>query len=374
MKNILINIIKTLLKIFYIFPIKNNRVVFSAYLGKNYSCNPKYICEWLLKNSKNLEIVWAFRNPQKIIVDEKIKKIKFKSIKYIFYVLTARVVVDNVESWSILPKRKNQEIINTWHGGGAYKGVGKRRLDTNRRIDKNMLSKNKRVTTYLSSSEYFTELTLKQSFGYKGKVLNSGMPRNDLLINKNLDLILSLKKQFGIENKKIVIYAPTFRKNSYEYELDFKNLVEALKNKYGGQWVVLFRAHYYLTCNFINDENIIDVSTYPDMQELLLISDILITDYSSSIWDFALMGKTAFLFVPDLKKYTIEERSFYLPIEEWPYYYAENNKDLIKLILNLNEKEQIEKIERHLTRLKSFEKGQASESVGNYILSEISRK
>ena len=113
MKNILITIIKDFLKFFFVFPIKKNRILFSSYSGKNYSCNPKYICEYLLNQYGDyLEIVWAFKNPkQDKNLDKRIKVIRFKSVKYIYYLLTSKVVVDNVESWSILPKRKNQYII-----------------------------------------------------------------------------------------------------------------------------------------------------------------------------------------------------------------------------------------------------------------------
>ena len=195
MKNIIIEIGKKFLCIFFVFPIKNNRIFFSAYSGRQYSCNPKYISDWIEQNYKDeFEIIWAFNEPDAFsyLKNRNIKCVKFKSIKYLYYLLTSKIVIDNVESWSILPKRTGQYVINTWHGGGAYKGVGLKRKDTSETLDKNMLRKNERISIYLSSSKVFSQMTLRESFQYNGKIMECGMPRNDLLIKND-------------ENKKNII-------------------------------------------------------------------------------------------------------------------------------------------------------------------------
>lgn len=370
MKNILITIIKNFLKFFFVFPIKKNRILFSSYSGKNYSCNPKYICEYLLNQYGDyLEIVWAFKNPkQDKNLDKRIKVIRFKSVKYIYYLLTSKVVVDNVESWSILPKRKNQYIINTWHGGGAYKGVGLKRLDSSEATNRNMLNKNRRIDLYISSSKKFTELTLRQSFSYQGPVLECGMPRNDILLNYTEKKISSIRQKIGIEStEKIILYAPTYRKNSnYVFDLQFDSVISAVKKRFGGEWKILFRAHYYLCSNEEMGNKIIDVTEYEDMQELLLISHILITDYSSSIWDFSLTYKPAFLFVPDLKNYQ-KEREFYFPIDRWPYTYGTTLDELLYNIINYNAEESIIRIKKHHHILGIKECGKASQIVGDKI-------
>ena len=370
MKNFFIQICKNLLKIFFIFPIKKNRIVFSSYSGKNYSCNPKYITEYLLKNNeKNYQIIWAFINPDNQVIDSCITKVKFKSLLYIYYALTAKVFVDNVESWSILPKRKGQMVLNTWHGGGAYKGVGLNRKDTSSAVDRNMLEKHKRVDVYLSSSKYFSKHTLRQSFGYEGEILEVGMPRNDILqAHNDFELIKTIKESIGIHYEtKIVLFAPTFRNNTnFHYSLDYVSVIDALKSRFGGEWVLLQRAHYYLQSEAFAQDIAIDVSDYPDMQELLLISDVLITDYSSSIWDFSLMGRPAFLYTPDLKEYELE-RAFYTPIDEWPYPYAEDMTSFKELIINFDYRENEQKIKKHLIGLENTETGIASEFVAKKI-------
>ena len=233
MKNLLIRMIQSFLKVFYIFPIKKNRVLFSAYSGKNYSCNPKYISEELHRRYGNkTEIIWAFQDPSHYdFLKDQYRIVRFKSLPFLYYILTSRVVVDNVESWSILPKRKGQCVINTWHGGGAYKGVGLQRKDTDAALDQNMLRKHSRVDIYLSSSKAFTEMTLRKSFGFKGRVIECGMPRNDILLYKSDQLISDIKHKLNIaQNSHCVIYAPTFRKDTdYRFELDPVQTINALK-------------------------------------------------------------------------------------------------------------------------------------------------
>ncbi len=371
MKNIIIEILKRILHIFFVFPIKRNRIFFSAYSGRQYSCNPKYISQWIINNyPEKYDVIWAFST------DEMIKKmensgfrcVKFKSLKYIYYLLTSKVVIDNVESWSILPKRAGQYIINTWHGGGAYKGVGLKRKDASETLDKNMLRKNERISIYLSSSKAFSKMTLEDSFGYHGKIIECGMPRNDLLLKKCNNEISHIKAKLNIsEDVKIVIYAPTFRHDlQYKYVLDYEETLRALEQKFGGKWIVLMRTHYYIKDEMIHEKCLMDVSDYPDMQELLLISDVLITDYSSSIWDFSLMKKPGFLFMPDYYDY-LNERELYTPIEEWPYPACFSMDDLKEKIKNYDDELARIRIENHHAKLRICESGKATEIVGRKI-------
>lgn len=372
MKNIIIEIGKKFLCIFFVFPIKNNRIFFSAYSGRQYSCNPKYISDWIEQNYKDeFEIIWAFNEPDAFsyLKNRNIKCVKFKSIKYLYYLLTSKIVIDNVESWSILPKRTGQYVINTWHGGGAYKGVGLKRKDTSETLDKNMLRKNERISIYLSSSKVFSQMTLRESFQYNGKIMECGMPRNDLLIKNDENKKNIIKEKLGI-NKKIgiVIYAPTFRHDlKYKYMLDYEKTLNALKNRFGKEWIMLIRTHYYLQSEKIESSRVKNVSDYPDMQELLLISDVLITDYSSSIWDFSLMEKPCFLFMPDYNEY-IDEREFYTPIQDWPYPASFSMEDLEDKIIKYDHEIAKKRILNHHIKLGICESGMASEIVGKEIV------
>lgn len=344
--------------------------MFTAYSGKQMSCNPKYIYEYINATDCNLETVWAFDSPENYLLGEKTIKVRYKNIKYLYYVLTSKIIVENFESWSVLPIRKNQIVINTWHGGGAYKKVGIDRKDARSFNEKIVSYKNKRVGLFLSSSEVFSEMTIRNSFKYDGEILASGMPRNDIFFNDNFEKKDNIKKKLEISNEKIIIVAPTFRTKSQSdmSNLDFDKLTLSLKEKFGGEWIVLYRSHYYdnIKTHSINT-NVIDVSNYPDMQELLLISDVLLTDYSSSMWDFSLKMKPVFLFSTDLESYIENERDFYTPMNTWPFKYSSTFDELLRNIKNYDEELYIYNVNEHHKKLGSFENGTATEQVANYI-------
>lgn len=370
MKYKLILIIRKLLSIFYVFPIKNNRIIFCAYSGKQYSCNPKYIYEELVKtHPSKFEIIWAFTTPDQYHLDAAVKKIKYKSIKYIYYVLTSKFIIENVECWSILPKRTNQFVINTWHGGGAYKRVGVKRLDGVSYNTKLVEMKNNRIDLYLSSSKIFSQLTLRDSFHYDGEILNIGMPRNDILINMDESKINEFKHNLNVIDKKILLYAPTFRQHfDMKLDINFDKVLDACKSRFGGEWIVLFRDHYYETALEVTKSSIINITHYPDMQELLLISDVLITDFSSCMWDFSLMLKPVFLYTSDLDYYQKYERDFYTPIDEWGFPFASTNDELIEEIKSFNYIEYKNKQNSIQMRFESYEIGNASKKMVEWIL------
>lgn len=378
MKNFVIAIVRTVLKIFFLFPIKERRIIFSSYSGKNYSCNPKYIFEYMAEEcSADIEYIWAFNDPEKYrFEDDNVKKVRFKSLKYLYYALTAKVVVDNVESWSILPKRRGQYVINTWHGGGAYKGVGLGRRDTTRSQNFNMLQKQNRISAYVSSSRAFSKQTLRDSFKYSGLIFECGMPRNDILFTNDLELQRKIRKKLELKDcYNYLLYAPTFRNDlKYQPDIDYLAIVQALEKRFSGKWKILFRQHYYVESRKTTDDIVIDVSEISDMQELLVISDALITDYSSSMWDFSFTYRPGFLFVPDIDKYRETERALYSPIETWPYDFAKTDKQLVELIENYNYDDAVKKITKHHKALGSYENGEATKFVVREILKILEEK
>ena len=359
------------LLIFNLFPIKK-RVIFSSFSGRQYSDSPKAISDYILENYPDIKVVWAFINPKNFEVNPKIKKVKYKSLSYIYYALTSRVYVDNVEVWSLLRFRKAQTVIQTWHGGGAYKRVGVDRLDVGDLHKKHSVDKMNRMDIFLSSGKMFTEKVIRSAFGFKGEVLEIGLPRNDRLKKATEAEINALKEKIGLKaNSKVVIYAPTFR-NSLSldpYSLDIQKLSETLKEKFGGEWTVLLRLHYYMDNKLFksNAKNTIDVTSYPDMQELLMVSDVLVTDYSSSMWDFSLNFKPCFLYATDMKEYS-GERDFYTRPETWPFKIAENNEALSQVIKEFDLTDYAKKVAEHHLALGSSESGNATKIIGERIM------
>lgn len=353
-------------------PIYNNVILIKVYKGKSFSCNPKYLLEHLYyeKNTK-LEVILTLN--ETAIVSSKFDKLKIvrnKSLKYYWSYLTSKIIIINDFFDRYLPQRAEQIYINTWHGGGAYKKVGyslKSNLDWSNKLCYEWTHN----CDYMISSSSETTKAFIESFGLEeNKILNIGMPRNDLFFceEKVRKANIIVRKKYNIENKEcIILYAPTWRDDNREIlneisKLDVLKAFEKIKNE---KIKILIRAHYN-TQKYNTDSKCIDVTDYPDMQELLCAADILITDYSSCMWDFSLMYKPCFIYATDIDQYK-QERDFYTPMSEWPFPIATNTDELINNILNFNQEEYVQKVKQHHKDLGSFEDGHACERVCKLI-------
>lgn len=371
---LLIKIIRILLKTIPWGKVQKNQLLFVSYLGKQYSCSPKYISEYFQNHTADYTIIWAFKDPHKYqyLTKKGILLVKYNSLQFIKLCLTSKYIITNTRDLTYIPFSKNQYVINTWHGGGAYKCVGSQKATQTKIEHFRENIAHKTPLLYLSSSELSTQYIFKKSFHHTGPIISCGMPRNDLLINGSaFDIKEKVEKSLDIpSDAKILLYAPTFRDNREpsDYSFDIAEVCKQLKSKFGGKWVVLFRLHYYIAEQLSKTNNsFIDASLYPDMQELLYISDVLITDYSSSIWDFSFTYRPCFLYATDLSDYDITQ-GFYTNIHEWPFPLAENNQELISNIANFDQTKYQNAIEKHHSDFGSFENGTACQQVYKYIL------
>lgn len=363
--------------VFNIFPIKKNRVTFISYKGAQYSCNPKAVSEYILKNyGDKFEVVWGLDKPYTYdgIKNNNVKIVKNNTLQFFKLLCTSRFIVTNVDYLSYVKFRKGQYIIQTWHGGGSYKKVGTQTKNINCFVKKRRSYFNERTDCFISSSEIFTRDTIKGSFNFKGKILNIGMPRNDMLFKSDSAEKAEIRKKLDIpEDKHIVLYAPTYRQfiKYTDYKLNEKLLKASLKKRFGGDWIILYRLHPMVKGNFDNPKHdVMNVSSYNDMQELLYIADVLITDYSSSMWDFSHTRKPCFLFATDLKSYK-SERDFYTDIHTWPFILAENNKELSQKIINYDNEKYIADVENYLKDCGNYENGSACRKVAKLMISKL---
>lgn len=367
LKYMLEHLIQTSLRVFHIFPIRSGRILFSAFSGRQYSDSPRRISDALLTSHPEYEQIWAFTEPEKYrFLEEKgIRVVKFKSLAYLFYAMTCNVFVDNVEFWSILRFRPEQMILQTWHGGGCYKRVGSDRLDVGDLELQHVVRKMAQNTLFVSSCREFTRNVIRGAFGYRGEVLEVGLPRNDELIRGSGADLGDLRQKLGIpEGNRVVLYAPTFRKSLTTdlYDVDMERLRDALSRRFGGEWTVVLRLHYYMSEQILSaarGDHVVDATAYPDMQDLLRLADVLLTDYSSSLWDFSLMNKPAFVYANDLADYCTE-RNFYMPIEQWPFPKAVGNDSLEQEILGFREDVYRQAVAQHHAALGSTETGEAT--------------
>ena len=207
------------------------------------------------------------------------------------------------------------------------------------------------------------------------------MPRNDCLVRLDAERCAELRKTLGIpEAVKVLLYAPTFRdyeKSSGEIgsDIDLVAILDRLERKYGCRWLCLTRAHHgkEITINgkTITDERFRDVTAYPDMADLLMISDMLVSDYSSCGADFAITGKMVLLYQDDIDRYTAKGRTLYFSREESPYFTASNMAEALAIIDRVTE-EDIRKNSREILDFyRSFESGHACETVSKVIIDAL---
>lgn len=350
-----------------IYGIEKNKVVLESFEGKQYSDNPRAISEKLFSLYPNYKIVWLLKNNK---IDEKnsyipknviqISDTIFNRIKQI---ATCKVYITNETLNDKYYKSKKQLYIQTWHGDRPFKKI----LNDSKPVS---ISDNKLVDICIAGSD-FGENLYKRAFKYNGKILKVGSPRNDKLIQNNINEINRIKESLNIDKQKVLLYAPTFRDNLDErqkVDLNFNAILEALKKKYEQEWICLFRAHPCsngLDC--IDNNKIIDVTNYPDMADLLLISDFLITDYSSSASDFILKNKPIILYQRDSLEYQKNCRKVYFDAKEIGYIVAEKQDEIIDIIRNKNEEDYLKSCNKVKKFFNLCETGKSSEIICNLI-------
>ena len=354
--------------------LNKNLIVFRSSNGERFDCNPKYIYNYLINHCSNdIKIVWIFNNPDKykdsFSSQKNVKLCKSNSILSLFYMMSAGVVIDNNGIPAFLPYNKKQITINTWHGGGSYK----KRLS----LSSEAIEQALQITKYVSSCERFSQKNLILEYGLdKNKILETGMPRNDLFFMGDeylSDIRKKVKQSLNIDNeKKIILYAPTYRNYDKDVEiLDVNKLISACEKRFGGSFIFAVRCHRFDNQNkFPKSPDIIDTNSYDDLQEIIVASDVVITDYSSIMWDVSFTKTPCFIYAVDVDKY-LGDRGFYTPIETWPFPISKNNCELEESILNFNPDNYQSRVKKHQLELGSFENGTAAKEITNYILDKI---
>ena len=201
-----------------------------------------------------------------------------------------------------------------------------------------------------------------------------------MLARNPQDFQLKVKDFFGLsQSKKIILYAPTFRqtRNMDVFTFDYEEAISAFENSFKDEFVLLIRLHpndTMLYQHIKESERVINASSYPDMQELLLASDILITDYSSTMFEFSAIQKKVFLFTKDLQQYLQTEREMYFSITELPFPIAKTEEELIHNILTFDESYYNQNVQSFMNLLNYYPLGSASKEVVQYIDMMIKNK
>ena len=346
-------------KCYYIYSCKKNTIddhmiIFESFMGRNYADSGKAIYEAMLNDPyfSNFQFIWSFKNPEskKNIKElERAILIKHRSFEYYKYYSKAKYIISNSRIDTIIKKREGQVYIQTWHGTplkrlGYDIPVGDNALHSQEELC-HLYKLDAQRYSYLLSPSRFTSEKLTSAFNLpinnpNVEIIEEGYPRNDFLSTFDEEDINRIKKDLGIDNidKKVILYAPTWRDNQYKdggysfkLEIDFDKLKEELSNEY----IILFRAHYFISnaFDFSKYEGFIyNVSNYDNVNDLYVISDLLITDYSSVFFDYSILKRPIIFYMYDLKDYQDVIRGFYISLDDLCGPIVENEDDLIKEI------------------------------------------
>lgn len=353
--------------IFCIFPIDEKTVVFDNFNGGGFGCNPKYIAQ-ALKNS-GLKLIWLVHSPRSGQFPSYIIPIKYDSLRAWYYLETAKVFVSNVRNSKGIVKRAGQKYLQTWHASLGPKMIEK---DAECSLSSSYIRQAKQNgidTDLMFANNVLMEKIFKTAFWYSGEVIRCGIPRNTCLINcSNWDKD-RLKNKLGLPLDSLVcLYAPTWRNVGYKIPLfDFEKCMQVLKQRFNKDITFCIRFHpnsnvseYELT------EDIVDLSKYPDAQELLGVVDILISDYSSIMEDFVFTERPAFMFIPDYDSY-IKDRQFYYSLSRRPYPICKTEDELWSEIRSFSEIKLKERIDGFKKEFDICEDGSGSICIANII-------
>jgi len=359
--------------------LKENRICFISFRGDFYTDSPKYIYQYLKDEYKDkYEYIWII-NDNKIKIPGNVKKVKRFSIKYYYYLASSKYFVTNGRQPFKFSKRDNQVILSTWHGTPLKRiGLDIGNIYSNSPTIKRTYIKNASEWDYLISPNHYTSEILKNAFAYDKDVLETGYPRNDILYNADEDKIKQIKEDLKLpDNKKIILYAPTWRDDDFyeqgQYKFKLKLNLDKLKEEISDEYIILIRTHYFISDQLdLTDyqDFAFDVSKYDDIAELYLISDILITDYSSVFFDYANLKRPILFFTYDLDKYENVLRGFYINIrDEVPGPLIFTNDELINKIKHIEDvkKDYKDKYETFYKKFCNIDDGNATKRIVDIV-------
>ena len=369
-----IDIYKRILKA---LPIRNDKIVMDNYNGLGYGENPKYIAEEFLKRDGGYTIIWL-TNDTESAYPAGVKPVLKDSFRAYYETATAKAWVFNTRDNKLLEKRNGQVFLQTWHGGVALKKVEK---DAQDKLTERYVLAAKQdgeeadgiiVDGTLNEGIFESSFWLSQDC----ERLKIGQPRVDVLIceQNNHEIKNRVRRGLGIsEDSFFVLYAPTFRKtDSFSaYISDFTKLLEALNERFGpteialrlhptaAQQMKISRDHYRMP--------LVNATDYPDVQELVIAADCIITDYSSLAYDFAIIRKPVFLIMKDAEEYK-KERGVYDIFYEQPFRMNYSEEALAEEIRSFSYDELNKRVDAFYNQYPTYNQGDASKKAVNWLI------
>ncbi len=360
------------------FTPKKKKIIFTSFSGRKFDDSPKALYDEICQNEffDDYELVWLFIEPDKFDIPRG-RKVKIDSFKYMKELLSARVWVSNSGIDRGLNLRFKKILnVNTWHGT-PFKRMGE---DIKTKECINLAAKRKldKRSIYCAQSEHDKEIFKRLFNAAEECFLICDLPRNDQILKYNEEDKKRIRERIGLpKDKKIILYAPTFRdyawdKNGENYikpPIDLKKWEQAL----GGEYVLLFRAHYAITAALALQENefVRDVSSYPTLNDLYVIADVLISDYSSVFFDYAILDRPMFCFAYDFAEYNEKRGVYENVLRDLPCEMDLDEDSLLRHIVETDMEQAAERTKK-FRQIYAPNAGNATKSVNNAIIERLS--
>ena len=355
-------------------------IFFWSYNFKQYACSPKYLCEYILKKHPGeYRLYWGLNhNVDTSSIPEGVTVVRHCSLKYLIALYRSKFIVNNMRNFrmdSFFFKKKEQKYLMCWHGSIALKKIEK---DVEKQLGEytcNVSKKDSQDCDLMMAGSLFFHDIIRNAFWYDGEIYDGGAPRDDVLFDP--DFIRSADKKvrqyYGIKKETvIVLYAPTFRSDYSitHFKLEWNRVIEAFSQLSEKPCMLLLRLHPNMIGKFDEKDlnlgaDVIDCTKFLDMQELLASADYLITDYSSSMFDFSIMGKPCFLYADDKGEY---DRGFYFKLDELPFVLSETQPDLLNNIIKFDVETYNQRVnDFYNEKIRLWAKGNACRDIFNWI-------
>lgn len=321
---------KRIFKLVSKLPVRKNLIMFESYLGKQYSDNPRAIYEYLKEHHPEYKMYWSVdKRFASLFESQGVPFANRFSVKWLFLMAMAEYWVSNSRLPLWIPKPEHTTYLQTWHGTPLKKlanDMEKVKMPgTSTKRYKRNFTKEARRWDYLISPNAYSSTIFRSAFRFEKEMIESGYPRNDYLYQNNHEAaIKALKEKMGLPlDKKIILYAPTWRDNEFygigRYKFELQLDLDLLRKELGEEYIFIMRMHYLVVESFdlsSYEGFAYDFSKYEDIRDLYLISDMLITDYSSVFFDYANLSRPMIFFVYDIESYRDSLRGFYFDFEK----------------------------------------------------------
>ena len=345
----------------------------------SYTCNPKYIYEELKRREPGRDMVW--------IVDSRARAkdyppdavtVKLGSLRCLREVYSSSIWIDNGIAFSEYFARRDDQIhIQTMHGSLGIKRIDNAVTSRNKRgfLGRRVVRRETELTDFVITNSVFEEGVFRRVFWKNVPMVRLGHARTDPLFGNGGRPVAAIRedlmRRYGVpQEHRIALFAPTHRKDMTAQDLNFgfRQMTAALSGKFGGDWTLLVRFHSRTKNIKMLDvgAGVVNASDYPDMQELMMVADIGITDYSSWIFDYVVTGRPGFIFATDVARYSAATGLCY-PLEETPFPVAYNAETLFENVASFDMDEYARRVKAFLDRMECVDDGRSASRIADWI-------